>query len=203
MEIELEMLRGVKDLVALRVCLQRPVLDPVVDHLHIMSRSRRPHVRVSLLRRECPEYRLTKLEGSRRRANHQAVSVGESPDSAARSRIHEFDSLRLQHPRPAHGFAVIRVSPVDDHIALRQAGNESGDRVVHRLSRWNHYPDHPWRSELGGNVLGARGADRTLGDVFLDCFDAAIEDDDLVPTLHQPLRHVAAHSAEADHRQPH
>ena len=40
-------------------------------------------------------------------------------------------------------------------------------------------------------------------DVFLNSFRRSIEYNHAVAASHQPLRHVAAHSAEADHRELH
>src|SRR5207244_997082 len=50
-QIELEVLRGMQDLVAFRIGLQHPVLDAVVHHLHIVNGTGRPDVRVAFARR--------------------------------------------------------------------------------------------------------------------------------------------------------
>src|SRR3989441_2377594 len=69
-----------QDLVAFRIGLKHPVLDAVVHHLHIVTGTGRPDVRVALRRRQRLEDRLAVPEGRRGRADHQAVADREAPN---------------------------------------------------------------------------------------------------------------------------
>ena len=57
-QVELEVLRGVQDLVALGVGLEHPVLDAVVNHLDVVPRAGRADVGVAVGRRQRLEDRL-------------------------------------------------------------------------------------------------------------------------------------------------
>src|SRR5687767_12201431 len=92
MEVEVEIPRRVKYLVAFRVRLQNSVLDSVVDHLHVVTRSRRTHPCIPVFRRETPEDRLTRRVGFLRGADHQTITVLEPPDPSARAGVNELET---------------------------------------------------------------------------------------------------------------
>ena len=90
---EVELVRGrVHDLEAFGVGLHEPVLDPVVDHLHVVPGTRAADVEVAALRRQGLEDRLERLDGLTVAADHQAVPDLEPPDPAARPGIDVVDA---------------------------------------------------------------------------------------------------------------
>src|SRR6266487_1616787 len=78
-QLELEILRGVQDLVALGVRLEHAVLNPIVDHLDVVTGTGRTDVRVAIWRRQLPKQRLAMLERGGRAPNHETVAELEAP----------------------------------------------------------------------------------------------------------------------------
>ena len=120
MEVELaKILRVVENLVAFGVALQQGVFDAVVNHLHVVSGAARTNVRVAVVGRQREEDWLAVLHRTLTAADHQAVAVLESPDTAARSAVDELDSLFCERFRAPHRVVKVRVAAIDDNVALR------------------------------------------------------------------------------------
>ena len=202
-QVELEILRGVQDLVALGVGLKHPVFDPVVHHLHVVTRARRTDVRIAVWRSQRLENGFAVAERRGRRTDHETVADRQAPDAAARAGVHELETLCLERLRPAHRVAEIRVATVDDDVSAGEMGHELLDRALHGWTGRHHHPGHTPTGEL---PAGIGEVARALGPqlhVRLDGLGAAVVHDDFVPALEQPPHHVAAHAAQSDHRQLH
>src|SRR5688572_1261133 len=91
-------LRLVQDLEALGVRLHQPVLDAVVDHLHVVTGTRWSTVDVAAgFWRQRPEYGLERLHGVFVATHHHAVAVDHAPDAAADAGIDKLDATFLEH----------------------------------------------------------------------------------------------------------
>ena len=172
-----------ENLVALRISLQHTILDPVVNHLHIVTRAWRTHVGIAIGRRQRLEDWLAEFESLRRCADHQAISVGEAPDPTARSGIDEVNSLRLQIGGTPHRIAIIRVSAVDDHIAFGQTRQQRCNSLFNRFACRYHDPDDARTLELGRDVAQTARSGCTLRNVALDFLSLASVDHHLVAAL--------------------
>src|SRR5690349_20703453 len=116
--LELEpVVRGVEDLEALRVGLHHPVLDPVMDHLHVVARARTARVQVAVLRGERAEDRLERRDGLAVAPDHQAEPDLESPDAAADAGVDVADATRGQLGVAPDVVMEVRVAAVDDRVA--------------------------------------------------------------------------------------
>src|SRR5262249_28492024 len=92
LQIEIrERFRRVQDLISLGVCLEQPILDAVVYHLHVVPSARGSDMRIAVLRRERGEDRLAVLHRFVASADHETVAVLESPYAAARAAVDEVD----------------------------------------------------------------------------------------------------------------
>src|SRR5829696_9959438 len=85
-EVELVIAR-MHDLEALGVGLHQPVLDAVVDHLHVVARARTADVEEAAGWREGGEDGHERVDGFGITADHQAVADLETPDPAGRPRV--------------------------------------------------------------------------------------------------------------------
>ena len=70
-------------------------------------------------------------------------------------------------------------------------------------ARRHHDPHHAARLQLTDDIAQVLRRLDSLGDLRRDRVGASVVHDYLVPTLEQPLHHVAAHSPQPDHRQLH
>ena len=116
-------------------------------------------------------------------------------------RVDELDLRFGELAAAADGVVEVRVAAVDDDVAGATAWAQRGDRLVDRIAGRHHDPDDPRRRER----LARPPRDRARrvapsASYFATTVRRAIERDELVTMTHQPLHHVAAHSAKADHR---
>src|SRR5439155_8328458 len=96
----------------------------------------------------------------------------------------------------------VRITAVDEDVSAREMRGELLDGALDR-SGGHHDPYDSPRGQLPnhvGEVIGALGA---FGDMSFDRIGARVVHDQLVPALGQSLHHVAAHTAQPDHRQLH
>src|SRR5258705_21310 len=188
-QLQLEIPRGVQDLVALRVRLEESVLDPVVHHLDVMAGAGRADVRVAVGWREVLENRLAVLDRGRCASDHEAVAERETPYPAARPNVHELDALLLEGLRTTQRVAEVRIPAVDEDVSAREMRNELLDGAFDRSSR-HHDPNDSPRGQLlnhVGEVVGGLGA---IGDMWFDRVGVRVVHDQLVPALGQSLHHV-------------
>ena len=190
--------RRVEELEALRVRLHDRVLDPVVDHLHVMARPGRPRVEPAVLRGERRERRREAVDRLLHAAAHEAVPDREAPDPARRPGVHEEDSLLLQLRRASLRVVEVRVAAVHDEIAGREELRELVDHALRRGAGGHHDPDRAGHRELPDDVREARGAGRAVLHRRRDRVRAPRPGDDRVAAAQEPLHHVPAHLPEAD-----
>jgi len=127
-------------------------------------------------------------------ADHEAISLGQSPDAAGHAGVDVSDSL-LAHSfcvRPV--FGVAGVAAIDHQVALAEFSGKPDDRVVGDRAGRHHHPHHT----RGRQRLGECAQRRDVGD-----FRPRIEADHFVPALAQTLAHVEAHFAETDQPELH
>ena len=129
-------LGAVQDVQSLGVRGHDPVLDPVVDHLHEMAGAVGTAVEVTPFsdglgvpvatwrprrgvdsRGERREYRIEALDDIVLAADHQAEAALQPEHAAAGADVDVVDALLGQLGGMADVVVVVRVAPVDDHIA--------------------------------------------------------------------------------------
>ena len=91
-QVELELAGRRHQLEAFGVRLHEPVLDAVVDHLHVVTRARRADVGVAVGRGERGEDRFDDLHDSFLSADHEAEPVLQSPHATAHAGVDESDA---------------------------------------------------------------------------------------------------------------
>ena len=97
----------------------------------------------------------------------------------------------------------IAVAAVHDDVAGRDQVHRLVDVALGHVPGGQHQPHHARRAELADRVGQRRGRDRARRRRFLHRPWAAVEGDDLVPTLEQAARHVQPHAPQPDHCQSH
>ena len=91
--------------------LHHAVLDPVVDHLHVVAGAVGAHVSVAVLGRERAEEGLEVAEDGLLAAHHEAVADLEPPDAPAGPDVHVVEAERLERlgaPRRRRGSSCCR-----------------------------------------------------------------------------------------------
>ena len=187
-------LGGLHDLEALGERLHHPVLDPVVDHLHEVARTRRPDVEEAARLGQVLQERLDVLVGGGVTADHHAVALLQPPDPAGHAGVEEADALLRRLGGAALRVAEVRVAAVDDDVAVLEQAEDRLEGVLGRVAGRDHQPHDAGLRELRGELDQRVG--RPLGvrpRIGLD----------RVAVLAQPLDHVGAHPAEADHSEIH
>ena len=170
-----------QDLEALRVGLHHPVLDAVVDHLHVVASARRADVQVAVRRSERPEDGLERLHRIGVATDHQAEAVGQAL----------FGDLVVSSSRVVE----VRVSAVDDRVARLQELHQLVDLGLRRVARRHHDPDGARLLELPDQLLERV---RALGPLTLDLLRllrGAVVGHDVVAVPDEPPNHVGAHPA--------
>ena len=133
-----------------------------------------------------------------RSADHEAVAALRAPDAAAGAHVAVLDALFSQLFGAANVVNVIRVSAVDQDVALAQQLLEGLNLLVHHARR-NHQPHRLRRLELVHKVLerGALGRAKLGFDVG-HRFRAHIEHHAAVTRLLEALDHIASHSSQSN-----
>ena len=194
---------GMEDLEPLRVCLHEAVLDPVVDHLHVVPGARPAHVGVPIGRCERVEDRLEGLDRLAVAADHEAVAVLEPPDAAGRAGVDVPETLR-PHLRVASDVVVeVRVAAVDDRVARLEDLHQLVDHRLGGVARGDHDPHRARSRQPGDQLADAEGALGALGHDLARLLRGPIEGNDLVALTDQPADHVRAHPPEADEADAH
>ena len=189
-------LRGLHDLEALRERLHHPVLDPVVDHLHEVAGAGRADVRVAALLGQVLRGTARSACMRRRRRRPSRSSPPSAPRSRRRRRRRGSETPASSPPRrPTLRVAEVRVAAVDDDVARPRAAARSVWKAFSvGVARRDHQPHDARLGELRRELdQRVRRALRVRARVRLDG----------VAVLAQPLRHVRAHPAEADHSEIH
>ena len=192
-----------------------PVLDPVVDHLHKVSRTIRAAVQVALLSRSagCATGRrlgvastgrdgrpdgIEALDDGVLPADHQAVAAVQTPDTAGRADVDVVDPARSQLRGSREIVAVVGVAAVDDRVIwLEQLGE-----LVHRaldVAGWHHDPDVARALELLNELRETGGRDGSLSSERRDRLGGDVEHNALVPGPHQAAHEVGPHTTQSDH----
>ena len=195
--------RGVHDLEALGVRLHQAVLDPVVDHLHVVPGARTADVEVAALRGERREHRHQRIDGRVVAADHQAVADLEPPDPARRPGVDVVDALVLERGVAADVVVEVGVAAVDDRVAGLEVLEQLLDLRLGRVARRDHDPDRARLLELGHQLGDREGADRALALDLLRLLGGPVVGDDLVPVAQQAANHVRAHPTESDEADAH
>jgi hypothetical protein len=195
---------------ALSVGLHEPVLDAVVDHLHVVAGARvaeaqpaaRTDRRRALLvrgRRQHVEDRCKALDRFRRSSDHHAVADFQPPYTTARADVHIFDAAGFQFRRAALVVRPLGVAAVDDRVAAVEQLGELVDGLLRRRARGDHDPDHARSLELPDEILQRARARCAVLDRLLDRLLVEVERDDLVlGVTTDAVHHVPAHLAEPD-----
>ena len=117
----LDQIFGGQQLVALGVGRHQPVLDAVVHHLRVVTRTDRAGVDESVFprtgRTQRVEDRHRPLDVRVAAADHQAVTFFQTPDAARHTGVDERDSLVAQQLCVWSILGVARVAAVDDQVA--------------------------------------------------------------------------------------
>src|SRR6185437_5167617 len=211
-----------KNAEALRIGLHQPVLDAVVHHLDEMPGAGRAGMDIAALgprvaRRAAWRARDVAEAGSKRcknwiealngllgAADHHAVAALNAPDAPRGAAIDITDALLGESLRPADVVLVEGIPAIDDDVVTFQKTAQTLDRLLGDLAGGQHYPDsarlfierlHHLRERPDGGcaLLGQR----------LARFGIRVEDDAMVPRLHQAPGDVAAHAAETDYADLH
>src|SRR6185503_6322967 len=141
-EIEVVVAR-VHDLEAFGVGLHQAVLDPVVDHLHVVAGTRSTDVEVATGGCERREDRFERGDGLPISADHQAIADLQAPDPARRPGIDVVDALLLQRRVPADIVVEVGVAAVDDRVARPEVLEELLDLRLGGVPGGDHHPDRP------------------------------------------------------------
>ena len=139
-EVE-RVLARVHDLEALGVGLHQPVLDAVVDHLHVVAGAGRAGVEVAVDRRERAEDRLERLDRLAVAADHQAEAVREPPDAAGHAGVDVVDAVLRELGVAPDVVVEVRVAAVDDRVAGLEVLEQLGDLGLGRVAGGDHDPD--------------------------------------------------------------
>ena len=108
---------GAHQVEALGVRLHEPVLDRVVNHLHVVTGAGRAHVRVAVRRGKRLEDWFEAIEGLARPPHHQTEALLESPDAARRSGVEKENVSVPQSCCVLHRVRVTRVTAVYQYVA--------------------------------------------------------------------------------------
>jgi len=97
--------------------LHHPVLDPVVDHLHVVAGAGRSAVQVATLRGERPHRRLESLEDLALATDHGAEADLQPPDAAADAHVQELEAPGFELSGARLRVVEVAVAGVNEHVA--------------------------------------------------------------------------------------
>jgi hypothetical protein len=123
-------------------------------------------------------------------------------DAAGGADVDEVEALEQERLGAVHVVPVVAVAAVDDRVAGLEVLDELVDDLLDERRR-HHDPDRARLVELPHQVRERARAGGALGPELRHGVRIDVEDDDLVPVLHQAARHVCAHPPESDHSQLH
>ena len=185
----------------LTVGLHQRVLDPVVDHLHVVARPRRPHPGVAVgSRRHRVEDGNQFVVGRLWATDHQREAHVGTRGAAARPAV---EVGRVGRLRPPDRVLEVGVAAVDDDVVAVEVRAQFLQCRVHRVARGDHQPDpfvrtQPLR-EVGDRVgrlrAGVRGRRHRL---LVD-----VERHDVVPRVEYAVDDDPPHPAESDDSELH
>ena len=176
-----------------------------MHHLDEVAGSYRPDMAVALIggRGQGLENRLQAAKGIGLAANHQGITLGQTPDAAAGADIHQLNAIAGQLFALADSVLVVGIAAIQNHIPGGKQGNQLVDGGVGNLAGGQHQPHGPGRRQQGGHFVQAGRAIRALVPAGGDRGAAGIVSHHAVPAAEQPLRHIAAHPTQANHCQFH
>ena len=135
--------------------------------------------------------------------DHHAVPLIESPHSAAGAAVDVVDASVVEDLCAAQRVLVVGIAAVDEGVAGRQQRQERRDAAVGDGTGRDHEPQRARPRQAGNEHLQRR---RGPGAAFLNVLARlrlGVEADHSMRAAHEPLRHVGAHAAQADHSDLH
>lgn len=88
---------------------------------------------------------------------------------------------------------VVAVAAIEDGVIGTEDGGELVDGLFGGITRRNHQPHRPWRSELADEFGEGGARNGSSGCRCLDCCWVAVIDDQRMPALYQARGHIRAH----------
>jgi len=149
-------------------------------------------------RRQGLQIRLQPCDVRLAAAGHQAIAIGQPPDTAGNADIGEIQPLAGQQLGATHGFLIEAIGAIDQQIIRLQQPGKFADGGFRRLARRQHQPDNARRRQVLQHFR-RRFAGRDVG--FLGCqflrhVKTAVQRANLNTGARQTPRHIAAHATE-------
>ena len=203
-------LGGLEQCVAFGESLHHAVLDGVVHHLDEVASTDRADVEPTravlrvVQRRQDVEDLLNVVHRFGVTTDHHAVADLQSPDTTTGADIDVADPMRAELLLSHLVVGPLRVTTIDDDVAGAEEFCELVDGLLCGVAGRHHDPHRARRGEVCHQLFERVDTDGThrlrLGDRFL----VWVVRDGLVRGVAlDPLHHVPAHTAEADHTELH
>src|SRR3954447_1230644 len=193
----------VHDLEAFGIGLHQAVLDPVVDHLHVVPGARSADVEIPAGRCERGEDGDQRVDRGGVAADHQAIADLEPPDPARRARVDIADALLLEHGVTPDVVVEVRVAAVDDRVTRLEVLEELVDLRFGRVTCRDHDPDGTWLLQRADEIGDRECRRRPLGSDLARLLRCPVVDHDVVAVAHEPADHVGPHPAQTDEPDAH
>ena len=128
--------------------LHHAVFDTVVYHLHVVPGSTFTHVGHARLAidfsRNGFQNWLHYFPGREIAPRHYAWAFTGTFFSSGNPHAQEAEALALECCRPSSSIIVVRVTAIDDQVALVQVGEQAFDYLIHYFTRWHQQHDGAW-----------------------------------------------------------
>ena len=133
--------------------------------------------------------------------HHERVAMHQTPDAAAGAGVEKVDSFAGERLAAPHGVLVVGVAAVDYRVAGFEQPAELINDGVGDGAGGEHDPYGAGSGKAGYQIVHRVGGHRSARRAGCHRLGVLVKDDHGVAAVEQPLGHVCAHAAQADHSQ--